>query len=81
MKILLFIALKIIEVGGLIFIPYWIGKFMEKYVLPAVLKDNKFTTYLHGLASLIIVPFVILIVSLIVEFCKMNWNIVNQIIR
>lgn len=84
MKILLFIVLKIVEIGGLIFIPYFLGKLATKYMEDVFgdLEKSRILCWIIGWPSILIIILVCVIGNSIVpEWFKMNWNIVNQIIN
>lgn len=83
MKILLVIVLKIVEIAGLIFIPYFLGKPVITHIthersvgLPISI------IWLAGLVPVLIIVLILLIIFAIVpSWFELNWNIVNQIIK
>lgn len=80
MKILLFIVLKVIEIGGIVFVPYFLGRFWEIYActadevpLPKLLR--------WSMGWIPILMGILVTTALLPSWFKFNWNIVNQIIK
>ena len=84
MKVLLFVILKVIEIGGVIFIPYFLGKVVNKCVFGDI-DESKILTWFTGwlpvLCIVLLVVFSTLMFYAIPDWFKLNWNIVNQIIK
>ena len=72
MRILLFIVLKIAELGALTFIPYWIGLLLLKIF--DCHGNTKTETWGIGLIGLVVI-FMILI-----PFIYLNWRLAGNIL-
>ncbi len=80
-QIVAFIGLKIIEIGGFIFIPYYIGKLLAKipYWLFKVDSKTKFSYWTNGIlfgifAPLVGLGLVVMIVLILCGFVLSNWQ-------
>lgn len=81
-KVLVFIVLKIAEIGGVIFIPYWLGYFPDKYLSnkTGVPEGNKFIKWLTGVLIVIIVAGLITIaLPAMSKFVGANWELAGKI--
>ena len=74
MKILLFVVLKIVEISAIIFIPWGLGKIMEKIFPKLDRYEDKLMIWSIGLLVIIILMFISI-------FCYGNWQLVNKIIK
>ncbi len=87
MKYLLFGLLKVLEVLAVVFIPYWLGKFVLKVWLDSK-EDNGFVRWMFGIFSLavgvLIIPFFCTLIHMIIVcipgWLELNWIIVNKIL-
>lgn len=80
MKILLFIVLKVIEIGGIIFIPYFLGKKVKDFAQDYE-KDCKCLIWCYGTIVILAILLIIMIFPGLINWFKLNWDIVNQIIK
>ena len=76
MRILLFIVLKIVEIGLFVFMPYGIGK-LSNYFLNCIDDDEKLGMWLLGIATIIIT---IVITALLIVFIVANWELAKHIL-
>lgn len=78
MRLLLFILLKVLEIGTVIFVPYYLGKLIFDI-------DEKFMCWLMGIAILILTIGIVIISPLLWEainyFIEFNWSLVNKILN
>lgn len=82
MRVLIFLLLKILEISGIIFIPYLIGCLMSK--IPHWLCDaeEKGEKYLLGILTIITIFIVLVIIpTLLFSMFKINWDIAGQLIK
>ncbi len=80
-KVITFIFLKIIEIGGLfsvIFGPYMLGRFLNKYESTSLMQNNWMNGVSHIISFLLIVAFcgalLFLLYLLLKEFVMINWR-------
>ena len=80
-KVITFIFLKVIEIGslfGIVFGPYFLGKFFNKYELTSLVETN----WMNGIVNIILgLGFIVfsclllfLAYLLLSEFIKLNWK-------
>lgn len=86
MRILLFIVLKVIEIGGMIFIPYFLGRLIVLHIFRdhgvVMGFSDRAITWVVGLFGVLVASFIVLFLySVIPGWFKLNWNIINQIIK
>ena len=67
-RILVFIGLKIVEIAGIIFAPYFIGLGIFQHACSCV---NKFTCWSYGLFMCILIALLIVLFGFLI---KMNWE-------
>jgi len=82
MKIALFLLFKVLEIGGFIFIPYWIGLLWHK--IPGFCdceSKNKWCVWLSGLAC---TSAALLVAGMLCvgayKIILLNWEWVNKIL-
>ena len=80
-RILIFVGLKIVEIGGFVIIPYWVGVLGRK--IPG-LKSCPFWNWFYGVWLIIAVfaigSFIFLFFNCIVrDFVKVNWELAKKI--
>ncbi len=87
-QILICIGLKIIEIGGFIFIPFYVGKvaykILDRFNLDYLLDEyeGRADCWIHGLLFLIFIPLLISLICFVVlgvaiavyNFFMFNWN-------
>ena len=77
-RVLVFLGLKVAEVGAFIFIPYWIAKLGEKFGLNYPFADTLFDYWSIGFLMIIVPVGVIMVLLLVV---LENWNWAGKITR
>ena len=81
MKYLLFGLLKVGEVIGIVFVPYWLGVLSLKITKDGGIIKEKFTIWVIGLIILFFLAVVIASTIFLVPYwVKLNWDIVNKIV-
>ncbi len=73
MQILIFIGLKIVEILGIVFIPYYIGKFINYS-----LDDDAVPAWMMGIAAIFGVAIVVLLGYVIVT---VNWEFAGKLVN
>jgi len=74
-RVLLFIGLKLVEIVGFIFIPYFVGKYL---VHLAGEKETKIATWGFGIAGILVVLVLLMLLFILVAI---NCHWVNYIIK
>ena len=82
MQVIVFILLKIAEIGGLIFLPYFLGKFMKRK-WPDIFPDNAPTEtmvfiWLAGFVVLLLTGVFIILTDV---FIAANWELARNLIN
>ncbi len=84
MKILLFIGLKIVEISTIVYVPYGIGKLIEKiseeYILEFMQKNILDFGDYYGVGVVHLFMATILLLGLY-GLCKLNWFWVKKIMK
>ena len=85
MKIFWFVLLKIVEIGGIVFGPYYLGKLVHCFTEFFCYTDSSTGTIDHisnwclGLGTILIVGGLSMIVFLCVIFLCLNWELADKI--
>jgi hypothetical protein len=85
MQILIFILLKIVEIGLIITIPMLIGMLLTKWEWLADRLDfcyeSKKAAWMVGFVAIWAVFVFIIIISLIISFIIYNWHVAGQFLK
>ena len=86
MRVIIFLLLKVVEIGGVIFLPYWVGDLMErinygKYYCE--LHTSFGLTWIGGFQTIAILIWAISTIGIIVywvwRFIFWNWKLANKL--
>ena len=81
-KIIVFILLKILEITGIVFIPYYFGKLLNIWSDMVYDEDGLFMYWLLGIAGIVtIIGVPIIIFELTKKFIVYNINLTNLICK
>ncbi len=80
-RIAIFIGLKIVELSGLIFIPYGVGHLDHYLNLSSIEYGDFLSFWCGGLLRLCFLCIIVLILMLISFVCLKNWDWAKEISR
>lgn len=85
-KIILFTFLKIIEISGIVFLPYYCGVWIDKKFLDWTFERGIFYYWATGIFYGILIPIAMIslfsiIYILLIDLIKLNWKWVNQLLE
>lgn len=78
LRIIAFIGLKFLEIGAIIFVPYWVGRliiFLINYTVVTPIS----VVWIMGL--LFIALIVLMFVFVVYDFIRFNWRIAKRLIK
>lgn len=80
MRILKFILLKVVEVSVIIFVPYWVGKFMYvQDILIMADKNNIFMVWFVGVMHILfLIGIFLILLGVLPWFIKSNWKLAGK---
>lgn len=86
LRIILLIVLKVLEIGGVVFLPYWFGLFVRSHKIGLSTGClSPIAIWLDGTGNLVIYFLLIVTIVLILigfsRLIKFNWNLVKKITR
>jgi hypothetical protein len=67
--ILIFLLLKVLEIGGIVFLPYWVGRLVEGW--SGVKNYYKIETWIVGLGIIMLLVAITMLFGIIIYF---NWQ-------
>ena len=78
-KIVLFSLLKVVEIGAIVFVPYWVGKLAGTHVPPPF--PGLWGCWIVGVMCFVLLLLSIIggatIIFVLLKFINFNWKIVN----
>ena len=77
-RVLLFTALKFVEIGAFIFIPYWVGSIDMGWYFET--KEGFIYIWAGGLLR-ICIPSLFIVLFIATGFFQMNWRLVKRLIK
>ena len=78
MRIIIFILLKLAEIVAIVFVPYWVGSFFDKYIPKVGQEIGNPPKWALGFIMLTAVAVVILIIG---GIAYANWEWAGRIIQ
>lgn len=81
LKILLFIALKVLEISAIVFVPYWVGRLAYK-ICRTTRKEYSLPYWPMGVIIILSTMILIVITDvLIIPWFQANWQLVERMVR